>query len=151
MVGATLIGGLVGGPLSDRIGRVRAVAIFLMGFVTIVGLLASVSRTSYSSDVGVLFLLLSIMYVFVGLFTASSYALFMDLTDPRLGATQFSTFMAATNGCESWSVRLGGFVVQRTEYAMGFAAMCLVSLGSLLFLRKLNLQKIPVSSDLDEE
>jgi hypothetical protein len=48
-------------------------------------------------------ILIGVADVFIGLFTAASYALFMDLTDPKLGGTQFSAFMAATNGCESWS------------------------------------------------
>ncbi len=76
------------------------------------------------------------MYFFIGLFTASSYALFMDLTDARLGGTQFSAFMSATNGCESWSAWAGGRIVgPGHHYAAAFLIMCGASLLSLPLLR----------------
>jgi MFS family permease len=74
------------------------------------------------------------MYFFVGFFTAVSYALFMDLTDPRLGATQFSAYMAATNGCESWSAFAGGRMVAAQGYPAAFLAMSAVSLLGLPLL-----------------
>ncbi len=40
VVSATLVGGLIGGKLSDRWGRIRAVAIFLVGFVAMIAGLA---------------------------------------------------------------------------------------------------------------
>ena len=77
------------------------------------------------------------MYFFIGLFTAASYALFMDLTDARLGGTQFSTFMAATNGCESGSAWAGGRIVGVANYATAFLALSAVSLLSLPLLKRL--------------
>jgi hypothetical protein len=59
----------------------------------------------------------------------------MDLTNPRIGGTQFSTFMAATNGCESWSAAVGGRIVgEAGRYGMAFILMSLVSLLSLSIL-----------------
>jgi len=84
--------------------------------------------------------LLTGMYFFVGAFTASSYALFMDLTDPALGATQFSAYMAATNGCESWAAWTGGRVTARLGYAPAFLGLTLVSLASLWLLRARSLR-----------
>ena len=66
-----------------------------------------------------------------------SYALFMDLTDPKLGSTQFSAFMAATNGCESWSGWAGGQVVARAGYGASFITMSGVSLLGLIALKGL--------------
>jgi hypothetical protein len=77
------------------------------------------------------------MYLFVGQFTASSYAIFMDLTHPRVGATQFSAFMAATNACESWAVWSAGLIVASHGYPAAFLAMCAVSLLGLPLLRGL--------------
>ncbi len=133
VVGATLTGGLIGGILSDRWGRIRAVAIFLVGFVVMICGLAF-------SDLGmarpaVLLGWLTGMYFFIGLFTASSYALFMDLTDARLGGTQFSAFMSATNGCESWSAWAGGRIVGPGNYAAAFLIMAAASLLSLPLLK----------------
>ena len=75
------------------------------------------------------------MYFFVGMFIASSYALYMDQTNPKIGATQFSTYMAATNGCESWTVWMAGIITGFGGYAAAFLAMSLVSLLSLFALR----------------
>jgi MFS family permease len=130
VVSATLVGGLLGGWLSDRWGRERAVGVFLCGVVGTVGLLAGVDAFGGAPS-SVLLAILTSMYFCVGLFTVASYALFMDLTDPRLGATQFSTFMAATNGCESWSAFAGGRLVASSGYPLAFAVMSVVSLLSL--------------------
>lgn len=138
VVGAMMIGALIGGPLSDRIGRARAVGFFLTGFVVWILALGVVDNvTAGSSSPPVLLGLLAGMYLFIGLFTAASYALFMDLTDPRLGATQFSTFMAATNGCESWSAWAGGKIASSSSYPLSFFSMCTVSLLSLIILRSI--------------
>lgn len=134
VVGATLIGGLIGGLLSDRWGRLRAVALFLAGFVVmIIGLATTDLAVQPPSAMGLLSWLTG-MYFFIGLFTAASYALFMDLTDARLGGTQFSAFMSATNGCESWSAWAGGRMVGAGSYPAAFLGMSAVSLLSLLLL-----------------
>lgn len=136
-VAATVIGGLVGGRVSDRWGRVRSVAAFLLGFVTMIALLAVLDLANSAVPNVAFVALLTGMYFFIGLFTAASYALFMDLTDPRMGGTQFSTFMAATNGCESWSGWTGGQLAGRANYGASFLVMCVVSLFSLPLLRRL--------------
>ena len=137
VVAAMLTGGLLGGALSDRWGRRRSVAAFLAGFVVLIALLAAWDTATGGTRPGMLLVLLAGMYFFVGLFTAASYALFMDLTDPRLGGTQFSTFMAATNGCESWSTLAGGRIAGSAGYPAAFLAMCGASLLSLLLLRRI--------------
>jgi hypothetical protein len=80
------------------------------------------------------------LYVFIGLFTAASSALFMDLTDPQLGGTQFSTFMAATNGCESWSAKVGGLWAAKFGYPGALGLMSLVSLAALPLLAGLSVR-----------
>ena len=129
-----LTGGLIGGHLSDRLGRLRSVALFLGGFVGMILLLAAADSAGAGGTMTLLALLAG-MYFFVGLFTAASYALFMDLTDPRLGGTQFSTYMAATNGCESWAVWTGGRIAGSAGYPSAFVVMSLASLLSLSILR----------------
>ena len=136
VVAAMLSGGLLGGALSDRWGRRRSVAVFLAGFVAMIALLAAWDTATGGTRPALLLVLLAGMYFFVGLFTAASYALFMDLTDPRIGGTQFSTFMAATNGCESWSTLAGGRIAGSAGYPSAFLAMCAASLLSLVLLRR---------------
>src|SRR5690606_41764562 len=70
----------------------------------------------------------------IGIFTAASYALRMDLTRPSIAATQFSAFMGATTGCESWSSYAIGRIVASGGYPTGLLTMCGVSLAALPLL-----------------
>ncbi len=133
VVGSMLIGGLAGGLLADRWGRLRAAASSLAGFVTMIALLAVFDLIGVTTP-ATRIVLLTTMYFFVGLFTASSYAIFMDLTHPRIGATQFSAFMAATNACESWSAWSAGRIVAAQGYPPAFLIMSAVSLLGLPLL-----------------
>lgn len=130
---ATLIGGLVGGWLSDRWGRAHALALFLVAVVGTVATLGWIDVRGGASAT-LLITILVAMYFTVGLFTVASYAFFMDLTHPRVGATQFTTFMAATNGCESWSAWAAGALVASSGYGWTFLVMAGVSLGALAWL-----------------
>lgn len=130
VVTAMVVGGLAGGRWADRFGAGRVIAAAVLGFSASLFLLAALDRWADPGTGGRL-LLLGAMYVGVGVFTASSYALFMNLTDPRLGGTQFSAFMAATNGCESWSAVAGGRLAAGPGYPAAFAALSLVSLAAL--------------------
>jgi PAT family beta-lactamase induction signal transducer AmpG len=135
---AMITGGIVGGAAADRIPRVRSVALFLGGFVAmILGLAFLVGLEAVSGAGWAARILLTGMYLFVGLFTAASYALFMDLTDPRIGGTQFSAYMSATNACEAWSVWSGGQLVGRAGYPVSFATLAVVSLAGLPLLAAL--------------
>lgn len=137
-VAATLVGGIIGGNISDRLGRTTSVAVSLIGFVTIVAGLGAFDEIYSGAGPGAsVIALLTTLYLFIGFFTVSSYALFMDLTDPKLGATQFSAFMAATNGCEAWSTWFGGRLVAWNGYAACFFIMSLISLSSLSLLGRL--------------
>lgn len=139
VVVATVSGGLIGGKLSDRWGRTISTGIFLAGFVSAILTLGAVDYFISVPTLNILLAILTGMYFFIGLFTAASYALFMDLTDTKVGATQFSAFMAATNGCESWAGWTGGRIAASAGYAASFAAMSVVSIFSLLFLRRIKL------------
>lgn len=140
VVAAMIAGGLVGGRLSDRWGRAPSLAVFLGGLVGSIVLLSLADLGRAAPEA--LLALLAAMYLFVGLFTAASYALFMDLTDPRLGGTQFSTYMAATNGCESWSAWTAGRLAGTAGYAPAMLAMSVVSLVSLALLRPLQRESV---------
>jgi predicted MFS family arabinose efflux permease len=135
VVGATLAGGLVGGLLADRRGHIRMCAIFIVGVVTTTSGLALAAWSGGSTTT--LLVWLTGMYLCVGLFTAASYALFMDLTDPRLGGTQFSAFMSATNACESWSAWAGGRLTAGAGYPSAFLVMSAASLLALPLLRRI--------------
>jgi MFS family permease len=129
---AMLAGSLLGGTVSDRIGRARAAGWFLGGVCVAAVALA---MTADEASSGTILVGLAALYLGIGCFTASSYALFMGLTDRTLGATQFSAFMAATNGCESWASFATGSLAQARGYGPAFLAMAAVSALSLPLLR----------------
>ncbi len=131
-----LMGGLIGGYVSDRMKRSKSTAMFLRVFVCVAIIISITGFIFPESNSLVWISLFTLMYFFVGMFTAASYALFMDLSNPKLGATQFSTFMAATNGCEAWVVWTTGIIVAQYSYGLAFLLMAFVSLGSLFFLKR---------------
>ncbi|MCB9898504.1 MAG: MFS transporter [Planctomycetes bacterium] len=130
-------GALLGGRLSDRVPRLRATRAAVLATAAAVtalalGVLADLPPT-------LLLVLLGAVYVVLGAFTSISYALFMDLTDPRVPATQVSAFMGVTNLCESWALGLTGTLVVELHdahgehaYAWAWLLMSAVSLLALL-------------------
>jgi MFS transporter (putative signal transducer) len=128
-------GALAGGYASDRFGRVRCVTAFLITIACIIVVLAVADAMVAGEQRLLLLALLAFLYIAIGMFTAGSYALFMDLTDVRVGATQFSTYMGATNGCEAWSSLAVGRLIPVLGYPAGFVVMALVSLLAFPVLR----------------
>lgn len=126
-----LAGALLGGYLSDRAGRRRTVVAASVWIAVTVLLLALLDGPLGVRAPTALLGVLSSLYAGIGLFTASSYALFMDLTDRELGSTQFSAFMGATNLCETWAVLVVGMLVTSASYSIAFATMALLSLCAL--------------------
>jgi predicted MFS family arabinose efflux permease len=131
-VGAMVIGALGGGHLADRFGIRRTVFVAGLALGAAVLVLAALTR----GGAGRVELLgtLTVIYLGIGVFTAASYALFMSLTDPALGATQFSAYMGATNLCESWSARAGGTLAARAGFASAFAWLAAIALAALALL-----------------
>ncbi len=121
VVATTIAGGFVGGWTADRWGRPTAIGVWLGLCAAAAGTLAYVESTQIDAaqHLELLQIGLAAMYFFYGAFTAASYAWFMDLTDVELGATQFSLYMSATNGCESWSTKAAG--TWQASHGYGFA------------------------------
>jgi len=132
---AMATGALLGGRASDRFGTRRALLSAGLALGASVLVLAALVDASATPDV--LLVPLGAVYLGIGAFTASSYALFMALTDPSLGATQFSAFMGATNLCESWSARVGSRIAARSGYGGAFTWPALIGLTSLVLLLRL--------------
>ena len=126
-------GALVAGHLADRLGRRRAVVAFLVTIAATIAALAVVLWTPWA-ETPALRVVLAALYVAIGAFTASTYALFMDLTDPQLGATQFSAYMGATNLCEVWAAYLVGRLIGHLGYPPAFLIMAAVSLLASLIV-----------------
>ncbi len=137
MILSMVFGAVLGGWLADRWGRRRFVAASLL---FIAGSIAAVALCD-AQDAGPrnprLMPLLTATALGIGMFTSSSYALFMDITAPAIAATQFSAFMGATNGCESWSVAAIGVIIEAYGYPRAMLVMCGASLLALPILWRL--------------
>ena len=126
-VAAMILGALVAGRHSDRSDRRHAVALSLVLMAATILLLAALDAPGSWLTL----VLLGLLYFFIGAFTTASYALFMDMTDRRLGATQLSAYMSATNLCESWSAFAIGALVSALGYGAAFSVMAMASLVAL--------------------
>lgn len=129
-----IAGALLGGAAADRWGALRAAGSFLPALAATIVLVAQVGAGQAGPAA---LAALALFYLGVGLFTAASYALFMDLTDEAVAATQFTAFMALTNGCEVWATASVGRLVDGFGYSRAFAAMAACSLLALPLLAPL--------------
>lgn len=136
---AMIGGALLGGFLADRFGRRRYVALAMGGVVSAALAIAAADYTGHTGS-HVLLPLFGCLSFGIGLFTAASYALFMDLTHPVIAATQFSAFMGGTNACESWAAWSVGRLQDSHGYAFAFAILCVPSLLGLALLPLVRLQ-----------
>ncbi|MBP1655834.1 MAG: uncharacterized protein H6Q31_435 [Bacteroidetes bacterium] len=143
-VAAMAGGALIGGYVTDRAGTRRSVAVFLLLLSATVCSLAALTAGAPELLQDLILPVMTLLYACIGMFTASSYALFMEITDPALGATQFSAFMGATNGCESWSGLVVGRIVPAFGYPIAFAAMACISLAALPLVRHMARTAPPV-------
>jgi MFS family permease len=138
MIFAMICGSLIGGRIADRLSRKTFVAIALV-YLAIAITLLGLSDYWMQSKMGMhLVVILAAIAFGIGLFTAAVYALFMDLTRPEIAATQFSAYMGATNGCESWSCYLIGQLIPHLGYAASFLILSGLSLLALPLLLMMN-------------
>ena len=125
-----LLGAFLGGRLADRYGRSITARSGVLLIAALILVLVIADPLTPQADAARL-VILGMIYLAIGFLTVSSYALFMDLTQPRLGATQFSAFMGATNLCEAWSGFTAGRLATAFGYPVAFAVLGGASLLSL--------------------
>jgi MFS family permease len=141
---------ILGGWLSDRFGRRSTLALFVAltivptlwlawvmwkaGWIMPVDINAA-NRPHPSTVLVYTFWAACIVYnVFQGLYYGIRAALFMDVTTPRVAATQFTAYMALMNMAISYSATWQGWAVEHWGYPLtltadaGFGLVCLVCL-----------------------
>lgn len=112
---ALTIGSLVGGMLADRWGRKTALYVLISGSVLVTASL--VFTTTWQT--------FTILYAIIGFLQGGYYvsymAMSMDITNPKVGATQFSILM----GLGNLGIILGGMVSGPLYVLLGFQRMFL--------------------------
>ncbi len=143
-------GCVVGGWMSDRLGRRRALGwfVFSMSPITLwlawalwqAGWIHPVNPALRASVVVpaslvMVFWLSSLLYAFAnGLMYGARAALFMDVSNPRVAATQFTAYMALLNLGIAYSARWQGWAVDRYGYPLTLLADGFIGLLCLVLL-----------------
>lgn len=133
VVGAMIVGGLAGGWVADRLGHRRLVALSVIAIVACLLLLVGADTLLHARGTTLMAFAIP-LYLCIGSLTASSYAMFMDLSDPTIGGTQFSAFMGATNLCEVWAIAVAGRIAAGPGYGAAFLVAAAASLSALVLL-----------------
>ncbi len=135
MIGGMIFGSLLAGRLAGVVTDSRFVTIALVANVSAIALLAVSDFYGGQVPSWHLYLLLALVSVTIGWFTVALYQWLMNLTSPRLAATQFTAFMAATNACEAWSTALFGVLQVAWGYPIAMIILCgLSALATVLLL-----------------
>jgi len=139
---AMIAGALLGGRLADRHGPAITTRRLVLVTAIVIAATSGVTATGAAAWPWITAGMLAI-YACAGLLTASGYALLMRLTDPRLGATQFSAYMGAINACEAWAGFSAGQLAGRLDYPVAFVAIAVLSLLALPLLARLRRSGVP--------
>ncbi len=125
------IGGLLGGALADRWGRKMVLFIFISASIVTAALIFANTWQIFAVIYGVI-------GFFGGGWMAASCTLVMDITNPKIGATQYSILMSITNFGEEGIGTISGSLVVLLGFGRVFlfsAWMCGPALLILYFIR----------------
>lgn len=129
---ASVVGALAGGILSDKLGRRRAIVLFTLLTISLYAAFGALS--SLWSARPFLYGYVIASSLATGMLQATYLSLAMDLTDPAVGGTQFTTYMAVSNLRNSWSAWAGGLAAAALATPLVFALAAAVQAAALLLL-----------------
>ncbi len=133
------LGAIAGGFLSDRVGHRRVLLFACLGVAG--SSLVFIAFHSVWGNYGFQIAFAVVGGVVGGIANAANLALFMDLTHPRLAATQFQIYMALQNVRGVWGNRLGGFAAERVSAPRMFGLGALIEVLPLVLLAFLDPRK----------
>jgi len=156
---------ILGGWVSDRFGRRSTFALF--AFLTVVPTLwlawvmwqagwimpvdiKTPNRPHPSTVLIFTFWAASIVYnIFQGLYYGIRTALYMDITNPAVAATQFTAYMALLNLCISYSAWWQGISVERLGYPLTLVLDCAFGMTALVLLPLMRPPRRPAAAAPD--
>lgn len=127
-----VVGALIGGVVADRLGVRRTIAA-LMG-----GIGACLLVFGLGSSLWPQFVFLAVWTAcfngLVNAFSAATLGLYMSVSNPRIGATHFAVYMAATNLTYAWTAPFGGMIADRWGYAALFVVAAIFQVATIPLL-----------------
>ncbi len=130
---AAVVGSLLGGAVADRLGRRAALIIGAVSVATLHLAFAAASPWWNWLPVVVAYQLAS--SIAGGMFFSAALALFMDLTDVAVAATQFQIYMALLNVRGTWASVIGGHLAEKLPTPAMFVLAAVIELLPLILLR----------------
>jgi PAT family beta-lactamase induction signal transducer AmpG len=134
-----IFGALAGGFISDRIGRRKAIALFTLATAASYAVFAVLG--SFWHDRAFVYGFILCSSLAEGMLTSTYLSLCMDLSNPAVGGTQFTTYMAFSNLKSSWTSWAGGIAAARLPPAIMFLIAAGAQAASLLLLPFVNLEE----------
>ncbi len=119
-------GALVGGFLADKLGMRKVIGGFMVVIAVTLGTFA-LTRSHWTS-MSFLTGWVMVEAFSVAAYNAATLGFFMTLSNPKVGATQFAVFMAATNLTYAWTSPTGGWLADHHGLVVAFGVAAVVQL-----------------------
>lgn len=113
-------GSVIGGLLADWVGRKRLAAIASIGMAA--GWLVFGKGTAYWHEDAFVYPLAIFEVLCTGVMTVSLFALCMEVSWPKIGASQFAAYMALANFSTTVGARMAGKLGEYLDYASCYVA-----------------------------
>ncbi|MEH6470235.1 MAG: AmpG family muropeptide MFS transporter [Halopseudomonas sp.] len=131
-LGASIVGGLVGGVAMIKLGINRSLWIF--GVVQVVSILGFAALAEIGHDPAALFVVVAFEYFGVGLGTAAFVAFMARLSDKRFTATQLALFTSLASIPRTFANASTGYLIESIGYTQFFLLCALIALPGMLML-----------------
>jgi len=129
---AGVAGALLGGVIADRLGLRRGIGAAMGAIAVMLALWAGTE-----AHWGVWLWLLGftgLLGMCVSAYSAANLGLFMQVSNPKVGATHFAIYMAATNLTYSFTAPLGGIIADQLGFATLFGVAAGVQILTIVLL-----------------
>ncbi len=124
-----VIGSLVGGKVTDKIGQKRSVQIALVVSMASVGLLSAIFAP------WIAWVLVFIFGLAFGFYETIYFAISMRITDGRIAATMFSILMAVANIGTGIGLALTGMLADSVGFNITFLVLAVLNLAALPLIK----------------
>ena len=131
-LGASIVGGLVGGIAMIKLGINRSLWIF--GVVQVISILGFAALAEIGNNLSALFAVVSFEYFGVGLGTAAFVAFIARLSDKRFTATQLALFTSLASIPRTFANASTGFLIESMGYTHFFLICALIALPGMIML-----------------